>query len=372
MRKIAYIMAVLILLSGCSLFNGDHSKPKPPEPPQPVASGIPSIGTGELRIDGERVIAAGLYDMLVNADYYTEAKIDEVMTRYSDAGCNMFRVWVKTYFRPTDWQPWKYDLSIPNEDFYNRMRMIADKADKHGICIAWVLIDFWSIRQGFGYPPVEPDILCPTKHKDIPGVEPMMTLSGYFDEWGGFYLNGAPRARRIYKINYGTGEPLGCRDHPAWWEMFRRVATIAEKHRDIIYIASEMCSGDRPHDEWDDRAMIEYTIKVRDFIREIYSNGCIIGTSVNDINVEVYNHVDIADIHGLGYGTNCDPDNLQKGPVTSIVCYNSDGCMSADRYNPDWIARAVRNAWAKGGFFESKADSGAPIDAILEGFRRAR
>jgi hypothetical protein len=115
--------------------------------------------------------------------------------------------------------------------------------------------------------------------------------------------------------------------------------------------------------------MVEYTVKVRDFVKSIYP-GVIIGTSVNDINSECYDHVDIADIHGLGYGVNCDPWNL-IGLPNKIICYNSDGCMSADRYNPDWIAAAVRNAWDKGGFFETKADSGAPIDAILEGFRRA-
>jgi hypothetical protein len=362
------LLIFVLLLAGCSA----HKPAQKPKPPSQIVSGIPSIATGELRIDGDRVMAAGLYDLLVNADYYTPTKIDQVMRDYKAAGCNLFRVWVKTYFRPTDWHPWKRDLAVPNEDFYNRMKMIAGKADAHGICIAWVLIDFWSIRQGFGYPPIEPDILCPTKHVDpLAGTEQaMMTMSGYFDEHGGFYMNGAPRARRVYKINYGTGEPLGCRDHPAWWEMFRRAVTIAEQHKDIVYIASEMCSGDKPHDEWDNQAMVIYTQLVRDFVKNIYP-GAIIGTSVNDINSECYDHVDIADIHGLGYGVNCDPWDLQKGPVPGIVCYNSDGCMAADRYNPDWIAAAVRNAWAVGGFFETKADSGAPIENILEGFRRA-
>lgn len=399
MKRFMAFLFLVLMFSGCSMLIRDgHRKDNDRPTPAPTVvpkepKGIPSIVDNQLRIDGKRVFGLGVYDLIANDDYFTPSVLETFFRDYSEAGCNAMRVWVKMYYGDYEIQPWvrlpdgRYDLGQPNPDFYSRMNLIASKADRYGVCIMWVYIDYCTIKHGFGFVnDGSVDVLCPTRHLDpLEGDEErrMMTLSGYFNENGDRVTHGAPRARRPYKCDYYGTDPnqgcsdheIGCRTHPAWWELFRRTAEIAKFHRDVIYIGSEMCSGDLGHDQWDERAMMEYTAKVRDFTRSIYPN-CIIGISLSDVNYRVYSQVQIADIHGLGFGVYRDPYGIAQSVsesraagINGVICVNGDGCQEAwlngiktDRYETNWMIEAATKAWDAGVFFEQKADSFAIRD----------
>lgn len=399
MKKFAIFFTVFMLV-GCHHHKPSKPDPKPTATPVVTLPSNPEIkvinGQNFLNIGGNKPLAAGLYTLLVDAERYpTPDSIRAELRRYAQANYNLARVWVKTYFKPSDWQPWpmengKYMLAKENPHFYNRADMIATIADEEGVCITWVLFDFWSIRQAFGYPPnySQPDSLCPSRHVDpISGNNQMMTLNGYYAENGGPYLNGDPRARRLFKCQYCNNDPncgcteneIGCRRHPAWIAMTKRIADIAKRHNDMIYISSEM-STDNEHAEWDTAAMVAHTKIYTQVIKSIFPN-CIIGTSVlGSRNSQVYNHVDIADLHGLGYGEPCCPGDIpsKNGQLRQIVpkatfCFNSDGCMSGcggqSRYSVDYIVNAARNAWNVGGFFETKAIEQPMPESVFEAGR---
>lgn len=392
MKKCLFVLLIVLSISGCL----HHSKPKPPQPtpvPTPALFGIPEKINNELRIDDKRVLAFGAYTLLVDYNRYPDSSVKPFMQSLSDSGCNLIRVWGKTYFKPTDWQPWevtngKTDFSKPNQNFYNRMEMIATLADQVGVCIAWVPLDFWSIREALGWPHQSiPDVLCPSRSTDVypsQGYQPMMTIDGYYDDSGNFYSNGAPRGRRLFKCQYDsngncTNNEIGSRKHPAIRELYKRMAQIAARHNDMIYIASEMFT-DNEHARHDVNAMIEFTEDMKAVVRSVYPT-CIIGTSVDTFQPEVYRHVDIADLHGLTLEHDCNPgyivtsfSNLRRIAPNVIPCSDSDGCggENSPRYGIEWMKSCIRAAWSAGGFFETKGIDEPALPNILEAFRQVQ
>lgn len=384
---VVFLCVFCMCFSGCSLIwpDGDDNKPEPPVPTA-VAKIEATIVNQEFRVNGQRVMGMGVYDLFSNEQAFPESSIPGFFQYWSDAGCNFMRPWVVCYFRPTDWIPFAWDngkinLGRMNPNYVNRFRMICQEAARHDVCLGIVLWDFCTLRRGFGYAPPNgvgyydiPHWLSPNRHIDpwASGNEflPMMTYHGFYEDEACTipYYNGKPRTRRLYRCEYQNGQQCGpcavesgSRLHPAWPLLIDAIVPIAREYGHIIYIASEMGTSEEENNIWDEAAKGEFIVMMRDRIKAHYP-GVIIGNSLPDVNYRLYGMTDISDIHGLGYGVVQDPERIAESAamadslgIKRPICYNNDGWVNDYRFEPNVIEACIRESWKVGGFFETKA-----------------
>lgn len=397
MQKALSIVLFCVLLSGCSWLWPDNPGHPDQPTPTPASKVVPEIVNREFRVNGQKVMGMGVYDLFSNEQAFPESSIPGFFQYWSDAGCNFMRPWVVCYFRPTDWIPFAWDngkinLGRMNPDYVNRFRMICQEAARHDVCLGIVLWDFCTLRHGFGYAPPNgagyfdtPHWLSPNRHIDPwagQGYEAMMTYHGFYEDEACTipYYPGKPRTRRLYRCEYHDGRcgvESGSRLHPAWNLLIDTLVPIAREYGHVIYIASEMGTGEADNDVWDEIAKGEFIAMMSDRIRVHYP-GVIIGNSLPDVNYSLYQLTQISDIHGLGYGVFCDPARIPESAaladaagIPRPICYNNDGWVNDVRFEPGIIQECIRQSWSVGGFFETKACADtlkAKADKIHEGF----
>lgn len=358
-------------ISGCAHHGGHHHaeatptpRPKPTIAPPVNADAV--IRDGMLYIGGKRALAIGLYDLAVNTRTWPdEAAVESTASAVSNAGYNLARIWVRFFFKPGDLSPWVVDaqgdsqLGQLDPVFFARCEMVGRVFRRHGVQVAWVVWDGWSLRQRDRFDPLAPD-----RHFDPFNPQLIWPL-----DWN-HCCNDRLVSRDFWKCHREENQEcqfgVDSFYSPAQWNLLRRVAQMAKVSGNLIYYWSEAMT-DSEHATWDLPAF-RYWISHADQIARTEYPGVILGISVADRQDETYRHVQIADAHGLGAGCSIagiagNVARIKAAAPNVVVCINTDGCMSSPRQDAAWLTDAGQRIYAAGAFPEFLSEW--PISAGL-------
>lgn len=366
----------------------DQPKPKPPIVPLPQAGRAEIITVGdhrELRIDGDRALGVGRYEMLVDAIKYPDAQaVRTELSQWRDAGANFVRIFGLCAFeidnRPTLTAPWadhngRYQLDTVNQHFYARAYMIAEVAHSLGMQIVWAVFDGWSLRKRY------PWWACnPLLHEDSRQADG--NLDGDYRLFQKCcYESGEETvlSRRLWEcVRRDEGYiPLHGFVHPAQWVILRELAAVAKQFGHEISFWNEM--NTRTEKLTADVPMMRLWLEhAKAHLADVHPHAL---TSLSTNVHGLFADVDIADVHALTHVGDADGLNLcfdgaaaelRRINHRAVYRVNSDSCMSLPRFEALWVKAVALEAWRVGGHAEFKAGYPEAYPGVLEGIRQAR
>ena len=364
----------------------------------PTATVIDIDGHKELQIDGNKVAAIGWYDLLVDPEYSFDY-IRTELKKWNNAGVNLVRVWVLTNWEKRHLVPWTKAAGLWNinqrtdqfgmwildqldDSFFDRMERISDIANEEaGIKIAWVCFDGWSLRK-------KPDWWAVNPTRNIDPLERGLDGKRLWRQDGWESSNQTVMCRYTWEWQKDADgkltTPAGSFYHPVQWQLVRRVAHVAEKNNDLVYLWNEM-NTDRYHSDWDATAMERWVQEGVKHIHEVYPQA-IIGHSTGGKQTACYAvpGISIADVHALsdihpyqpGDVENIEPALMKLRGIAprAAYCSNTDGAvnLAATRDTASFAREHCLRMWVLGGYPEFKAGPTGIVSGVVEGIREAR
>lgn len=381
----------------------------PTAPPTSILRGQPTITNGRLLIDGKPTVAIGRYELCCAAhDYPNPASVKSTLQPYIDACGDAFglvvRIWPWSMFNSRDLAPFErtpdglWDLGRISQAYLDRIWWVLQAVHEAGAGAILVVQDFCYLRARPCLEKPEGNWARfqhwydPRLHYD-PGFAALddpcrfSNFADYAPENGNCWTlsrNFWNRMHNPHDANGNLTNPLGCWNHPLHALLTQLTADRAKAFGSIIYTASEMETDPR-QDNWDRRAMREFTMRQIAQVKAIYPTA-LIGTSCSAIQAEAQyslQGIDIADVHGLTAAGEIDGGVIENIPACHaylqrikpgvVVGFNTDGWTNSrgERERAETVERIIRLSHEVGGFPEFKAGTPDQTPGIIEGIRRA-